>query len=655
MIAFRHPEPMPMLTRFVSLRLAIIPAFVALLGTLAVGCQSREFNISNAQEEVPSESREERSDEALGCARYLARGAMPRVVQGGRVRLAIVGLNDIHGHVRESEVILTDGTRTRSTLVGGLDAAAAYFQRMCEVYSGRVLFVDAGDSYLGTLVANVTRGRVVVDALDALGIHAATFGNHEFSSGQEFLRGVLRGPRSFHYISSNVRTTRGAFPPFDDEVFDRFSPGRVFDIGGIRVGVVSFTTLTTPAKILPSHSKGVSFLDPLSATNSEPEGLLVTAAARLRAEGADYVLLLAHAGGSCDMRRPPDEGDVACGRENDEVAPLLESLPQGTIDGVVSGHSHRPQRHFVRGVPVVQTTGMGKSASLLEVELEVPQPGGLASKPARVARQTPRDPVFFCHEHFEGYPSCNPQEPDWSGPFGEGVLDSRRPSRPPQAWGEPVNFDGAVARRVRDRLAPHFKRAEAQGNEVVGRLEVALAHSKSAESALGNCFTDAVLAGTRDLGVDLVVFNSGGLRGGLAAGELLYRAVFDALPFDSELVLVVLSGADLIRFAREVEATPDELPYFSAPFGARLRRLAESPRIHSVLKAGTPIDAEASYTVAVSDFQLAALDRLFGHQGHAIRATPSGKVLRDVFIQGFRRAKPASCSAATLGRHQFID
>ncbi len=38
---------------------------------------------------------------------------------------------------------------------------------------------------------------------------------------------------------------------------------------------------------------------------------------------------------------------------------LINSLPEGTIDGVVQGHRHKFSHHFIKGVPVMGTINGG--------------------------------------------------------------------------------------------------------------------------------------------------------------------------------------------------------------------------------------------------------------------------------------------------------
>jgi hypothetical protein len=83
-------------------------------------------------------------------------------------------------------------------------------------------------------------------------------------------------------------------------------------------------------------------------------------------------------------------------------------------------------------------------------------------------------------------------------------------------------------------------------------FDTPLSRSSDGESALGNLFADAQLAGNP--GVDIAINNNvrGGLRADLPAGALTFGRLYDTFPFDNRLLRITLSGAELGRiFADE--------------------------------------------------------------------------------------------------------
>lgn len=118
------------------------------------------------------------------------------------------------------------------------------------------LFVLAGDTLSPSTLSAVLRGRQMVEAWNAVGLDAATFGNHEFDWGPDTLRERMTESR-FAWISSNVWEATRRRP------FGGASRFLVLDWSGVRVGVVGLTTADTANSSRPGPE--VSFEPPLQA------------------------------------------------------------------------------------------------------------------------------------------------------------------------------------------------------------------------------------------------------------------------------------------------------------------------------------------------------------------------------------------------------
>ena len=67
------------------------------------------------------------------------------------------------------------------------------------------LILDAGDLFTGTPIADVSRGRAVIDVMNAIGYDAVAVGNHEFDYGIDTLRDRIR-EADFPFLSANIDT-----------------------------------------------------------------------------------------------------------------------------------------------------------------------------------------------------------------------------------------------------------------------------------------------------------------------------------------------------------------------------------------------------------------------------------------------------------------
>lgn len=74
---------------------------------------------------------------------------------------------------------------------------------------------------------------------------------------------------------------------------------------------------------------------------------------KLRKNGANAVLIVSHVGNGClvDFKYgiwTKDTKQTGC-PDDDEISVLIDSLPEGTIDGIVQGHRHKIVHHFRKG------------------------------------------------------------------------------------------------------------------------------------------------------------------------------------------------------------------------------------------------------------------------------------------------------------------
>src|SRR6185436_14472317 len=85
-------------------------------------------------------------------------------------------------------VVLADTTDTHGWLephpvsgspfaAGGLDVLAGYLANLRAAEPGRVVLVDSGDLFQGTLASNLFEGEPVLKAYNAIGYTAAALGN----------------------------------------------------------------------------------------------------------------------------------------------------------------------------------------------------------------------------------------------------------------------------------------------------------------------------------------------------------------------------------------------------------------------------------------------------------------------------------------------
>ncbi|WP_246282725.1 bifunctional metallophosphatase/5'-nucleotidase [Natronomonas halophila] len=168
-----------------------------------------------------------------------------------------------------------------------------------------------------------------------------------------------------------------------------------------------------------------------------------------------------------------------------------------------------------------------------------------------------------------------------------------------------------------DLAATYRKRLDEAGlDEVVGHVAEPIRRTEGeafrGESRVGNFVADAYRwAAERELGTDPPVVglqNSGGIRtGDSLAGDVTVADLISLVPFEESVAVAELSGAELLDVFRESADTTGfgESDWWHAHVsGARLVYDYTEDTLVEATVGGEPIDPEATYRLATSEFLL---------------------------------------------------
>jgi 2',3'-cyclic-nucleotide 2'-phosphodiesterase (5'-nucleotidase family) len=205
------------------------------------------------------------------------------------------------------------------------------------------LLLDGGDQFQGTPASNLSYGRPVVTLFNRLGRTASALGNHEFDWGQDTLRARMREAR-YPILGANVTDASGADVTWIPD-------NTIVTAGGLRVGIIGLATVQTPTTTKPSNVADLRFVDPVPVVDRN--------ARWLRGQGAQLVVVIAHAGAFCNGQPPACEG---------EIVNLARGVTE-KVDAIVSGHTHSPVTTVVNGIPIVQARSHGTALGVLDVSL----------------------------------------------------------------------------------------------------------------------------------------------------------------------------------------------------------------------------------------------------------------------------------------------
>ena len=149
-------------------------------------------------------------------------------------------------------------------------------------------------------------------------------------------------------------------------------------------------------------------------------------------------------------------------------------------------------------------------------------------------------------------------------------------------------------------MSPYKKTHDEQMYAVIAKSEDALVKA-DVESTLGNFFCDAVIYETKKiLGkdsamLDVAVFNKGGLRNSLPKGDITVGNIFELMPFDNEVVLLKLSGAQFKDMCFKI------VEKGGIPVGG-MRLVMKGTTPTDITVNGKAFDENKDYWVVTSDY-----------------------------------------------------
>ncbi len=553
---------------------------------IGLGCSAPRSSLGT------NESVEKQGENALSLSVTPVRSLKDR---SEWIEVAIVGLNDVHGTIFPKE-----------NVTGGMEVLASQLQVLKKEYQGRMLVVDAGDEWQGTLESNSGFGRPLIDLFHTVGVQAAAIGNHEFDfSLPRLKKNLLRA--KYPYLSANIFEKKSGRPVSWSNLF----PSKVFDIDGVKIGVIGYTTVSTPQTTRPDYVQELEFrenADDLSRLSQQ-----------LRQQGAKAIVLSAHAGGSCgkaDLTHRFREGPEAQNRPCEspgEIGSLLSKVTPGTFDAVVAGHTHQIMHHWIHGVPVVSGEAYLKYFNVVVLPFR------------RTTQTLEKNRVAI------------------EGPI---------PVLGPRFHGQVLPSVPTVKARV-DRV---YSQVKAVKERKLGRLDQAYANDRNhIDHPLNFWIADRI---REEVQADVVIINSGGTRKGLPTGEITYGQVFEVCPFDNFIGVLDIKGSDLLRV---LQLGVGEARRYVGWSGATLKLRPRADATYELISAQIwdgkqkvqPLDPHQTYRLATYDFIFAGGDQ-FGpvfQMGSAFHRAVSyhEKYPRDVIARAISQKK-----TRPLNRARFV-
>ncbi|KAJ8956608.1 hypothetical protein NQ317_012337 [Molorchus minor] len=407
-------------------------------------------------------------------------------------KLLILHNNDMHGRFEETEA--NSGTckaqHKNVSCYGGFARTAHEIRRYRrlaqEGLAPDVLYLNAGDTYVGTVWFSIFKWNISAEFINVLSPDALCLGNHEFDNAVQGLSPFVDAVQS-PMLAANLDFT-------NEPSLSNVQKSVVLERSGRKIGIIGH--LTRETRNISSPGK-VIFLDEIESVRNESE--------RLDSLGVKIIIVLGHSGYEMDKK-------IAAG------VPL--------VDAVVGGHTNtflwngaQPDAEKPEDLyPTVITQASGKKVPVVQAYAYTKYLGRLN--------------LTFDDNGELTYFAGQPELLDSSIPQDQDVLDLLEKYRP---------------------------KVDELNTQVVGQSRVVLdgdnIRCRHEECNFGNLITDAFVMYKASVSAvswteaPIALYNGGGIRTtiepvnyDITRGELLA-----AIPFDSQLLTVSLTGSDLIK------------------------------------------------------------------------------------------------------------
>ena len=502
--------------------------------------------------------------------------------------------NDMHGGI--DRIGATFMNPAFPPGLGGGASMATYVNQIRTLSDGVTrsnLLVDTGDFFMGRPIGTLTEGEAIVEFMNMIGYDVLVFGNHEYDLGEDTFISLLE-KADFDVLAAN------AIRLGTDEIVEYAKPYVVIEKMGVKIGIVGIITSDTALMSFSQHVENMEF-------HSEKDVLEYYVQHLRNVENVDIVIAAVHAGIPFDPHQAFQEryGTPFTRLVNEAERPPrvwgydaldLAHLVPG-IDVMLGGHIHvgfqKPWFDPINHTMVVQ--GYANLSNVLHLILKI-------------------DPIT---KSVSGY----------EAPAESNILITLFEDR----FIPDPDFDFVISQRKAE--------AEKGMDDVIGVSAVFLSRaSVDAQNIMGNFICEAMRSA---VGADFAFLNLGGVRAEIPMGNVTYRQIFNAMPFDNTIVTMLIDGRTLRNIIEmRVSGTRQGLLIAGGQITFSRRR-SDYDRITRLNINGEPWDPDKIYRVATTDFLMS------GNAGLTMLTTiPEQQLiyheisLRDAMADYFRAHSP---------------
>lgn len=429
--------------------------------------------------------------------------------------VTVMHTNDIHGSYKYSY------NASKGTGTVGFDGLAVLYSAQGNAPD---LLLDAGDTFHGQSFATMSEGKSIAELMDTFyadGYDATTPGNHDWSYGADKLRtmtGHSTTGTPFAMLCANATSSNGIWSSSITKTLNRTwkdgedSPTFNYKI---KVGVVGAMDESLGSSLRADLVAGTSFSSAANAINAEAE--------QLRKEGCDVVVCIAH---TLDAKT---------------FATRLRG-----VDALIAGHEHINLNEKVTGadgktIHVVEAGSAFAEVGLLSVPYEYDTKGTESTDDDTVA-------VYAGKSDEKPYTAKDVNvlltDPN-KGSTYQSILDEVSNNKI-----KPLDdaFSAASSEVLGTSSTNYFYGEDATGThgwETVRTTDFRPSKESDTTKAqtIGHVICGSYLALTD---ADLAIENAGGIRGGIAAGDVTAGNVIAISPYGNTVETWTMTGADFL-------------------------------------------------------------------------------------------------------------
>lgn len=379
--------------------------------------------------------------------------------------------------------------------IDGYAKMAGYRDAIVDADTAWVATVSAGDFLQGGAVGALSKGQYVIDVMKAVGYDAVTLGNHEFDYKVPQMRYLM------NQLPAGSVTCCNFYNASHDSLY--YKDYVIKQMGSRKVAFVGITTPGTMISEAPAFYAADGITKLYDLREADCVELVQHAVDQARAEGANFVILLAHL------------GEVHTGHTS-IYTPTLLAKTHG-IDAVLDGHTHSviPQQSF----PDINSSNVNETQTGTKFthvgKLIITSDGKISTELV---------------------------------PMSEISQSNAKVS---QAIDEAKGMvDDILKKEIGTNYSPDLMVEDANGKS--------MARYKSIP--LGTLIAEAF---RYTAGAEIGLINGGGVRTSLKQGVITYGSLFDILPFGNELMLISATGQQILD---ALETAVSHYPMLSGGF-----------------------------------------------------------------------------------------